>query len=179
MSIEYPWYSLIQLSGEILQGDFIENCPVIIPPKKLDQKRYTVDVKTYDLLVISQSCDIEQSKLDYILMCQYYPLSKLENISPFNNPVGREILRRGNFNGLHLLNRCEISGNETDFLVVDFRKVYSIHKNFLIDFAKSQKKRLRLLSPYREHLSQAFARYFMRIGLPKDIPPFINEIYRM
>ncbi len=26
--------------------------------------------------------------------------------------------------------------------------------------------RLRLLPPYREHLSQAFARFFMRVGLP-------------
>jgi hypothetical protein len=29
-----------------------------------------------------------------------------------------------------------------------------------------------LLPPYREHLSQAFARFFMRVGLPVDIPPF-------
>lgn len=28
---------------------------------------------------------------------------------------------------------------------------------------------LRLLPPYREHLSQAFARYFMRVGLPQDL----------
>jgi hypothetical protein len=28
----------------------------------------------------------------------------------------------------------------------------------------------RLLPPYREHLSQSFARYFMRVGLPVDIP---------
>jgi hypothetical protein len=33
-------------------------------------------------------------------------------------------------------------------------------------------RRLRLLPPYREHLSQAFARFFMRVGLPVDIPPF-------
>ena len=31
---------------------------------------------------------------------------------------------------------------------------------------------LRLLPPYGEHLSQAFARFFMRVGLPVDIPPF-------
>ena len=29
-----------------------------------------------------------------------------------------------------------------------------------------------LLPPYREHLSQAFARFFMRVGLPLDIAPF-------
>jgi hypothetical protein len=34
--------------------------------------------------------------------------------------------------------------------------------------------RLRLLPPYREHLSQAFARYFMRVGLPQDIPRSVD-----
>jgi hypothetical protein len=36
-------------------------------------------------------------------------------------------------------------------------------------------KRLRLLPPYREHLSQSFARFFMRVGLPIDIPPFTGK----
>ena len=30
--------------------------------------------------------------------------------------------------------------------------------------------RLRLCPPYREHLAQSFARFFMRVGLPIDIP---------
>ena len=28
------------------------------------------------------------------------------------------------------------------------------------------------MPPHREHLSQAFARFFMRVGLPIDIAPF-------
>ncbi|MEZ2279409.1 MAG: hypothetical protein ACBR12_21120, partial [Microcoleus sp.] len=32
--------------------------------------------------------------------------------------------------------------------------------------------RWRLKSPYLEHFSQAFARLFMRVGLPSAIPPF-------
>ena len=35
-------------------------------------------------------------------------------------------------------------------------------------------QRLRLNPPYREHLSQAFARFCMRVGLPVDIPPFVK-----
>ena len=33
----------------------------------------------------------------------------------------------------------------------------------------SKSDRIRVLPPYREHLSQAFARFFMRVGLPQDI----------
>jgi hypothetical protein len=32
--------------------------------------------------------------------------------------------------------------------------------------------RWRLQSPFREHFSQAFARFFMRVGLPAAIPAF-------
>ena len=39
------------------------------------------------------------------------------------------------------------------------------------ELAASQGPRLRLNPPYREHLAQAFARFFMRVGLPVDIPP--------
>ena len=42
-------------------------------------------------------------------------------------------------------------------------------------YAGERGQRLRLLPPYREHLGQAFARYFMRVGLPVDIPPFKNK----
>lgn len=39
----------------------------------------------------------------------------------------------------------------------------------------NQEKRLSLMSPYKEHLSQAFARFFMRVGLPIDISEFKKQ----
>jgi hypothetical protein len=84
----------------------------------------------------------------------------------------KESLRRGYLPGYHLLNKCEIDGFQTDYLIVDFRNVYSVPFDFIVELAKKRGKRLRLLPPYREHLSQAFARFFMRVGLPVDIPPF-------
>lgn len=41
---------------------------------------------------------------------------------------------------------------------------------FLRDQSMATAKRFRLLPPYCEHLSQAFARFTMRVGLPVDIP---------
>jgi hypothetical protein len=35
--------------------------------------------------------------------------------------------------------------------------------------------RMVLPPPYREHLAQAFARYFMRVGLPHDAKAFEKE----
>jgi hypothetical protein len=53
--------------------------------------------------------------------------------------------------------------------LVSFQHVYSLPKQVLGRVAAKANPRLRLLPPYREHISQAFGRYFTRIGLPQDI----------
>lgn len=73
----------------------------------------------------------------------------------------------------HMLAACDLEGFEHEIQIVDFRTVFSVPFGFLTELARRRpNKRLRLRSPYREHLSQAFARFFMRVGLPADIPPF-------
>ena len=59
-----------------------------------------------------------------------------------------------------------------DIRIVDFHEVFSLPRNFLENWLSYQGARPSLLPPYREHLSQAFARFFMRVGLPIDIPRF-------
>lgn len=172
MTKEYPWYEVIEGNENLLQGDFIKECPIVIPPLEISDD-VEVRIVNYNVVIMSQSCDLVQRKLDLVLVCPIWPLSEFEKRSPYyKNKEGKEALRRGYLPGYHLLNKCEIDGFETDYLVVDFRSVYSVPFEFLADLAKRRDKRLRLLPPYREHLSQAFARFFMRVGLPVDIPPF-------
>ena len=57
-------------------------------------------------------------------------------------------------------------------LVADFRQIFSLPVGYLTHRADQLGPRQRLLSPYLEHFSQAFARYFMRVGLPSDIPRY-------
>jgi hypothetical protein len=57
-------------------------------------------------------------------------------------------------------------------LVVDFRQIFSLPVAYLRKHAAGLDPRWRLESPYREHFSQAFARFFMRVGLPTAIPTF-------
>lgn len=82
MSDDSSWYITLDPTEPLSQGELINNCPVIIPPKKLDQEKYMLNVKQYDVIIVSQSCDIEQEKIDYILLCPFYTLNKLEKISP-------------------------------------------------------------------------------------------------
>lgn len=170
---KYPWYQIVDGGEPLLQGDFIYSCPVVVPPAAIESERVSAEVIEYDVVIMSQSCDLVQRKLDLVLVCPIWPLSEFEKRSGFfRSRNGKEALRQGNVPGYHLLNRCGIDGFKTEYLAVDFRSVYSVPFDFLIDLARRKGKRLRLLSPYREHLSQAFARFFMRVGLPVDIPPF-------
>ncbi|MCD6483025.1 MAG: hypothetical protein J7K83_02020 [Candidatus Aenigmarchaeota archaeon] len=170
----YPWYEIVE-GEELLQGDIIESCPIIIPPSTIGDGSGSIDVDVieYDVIIMSQSCDLINKKLELVLVCPVWPLSEFESRNPpYKSPKMKESLRRGYLPGYHLLNKCEIDGFNKEFLVVDFRSVYSVPFDFLMELAKKRGKRLRLLPPYREHLSQAFARFFMRVGLPVDIPTF-------
>jgi len=170
---DYPWYDVIDGDEVLMQGDLINTCPVLIPTSSLRENDISARVVEYDVIILSQSCDLAHRKLDLVLVSPVWTISELESKSDFfKSRKGKESLRQGNISGYHLLDRCRLEGFENDYLVVDFRNVYGVPLGFITDLAKDRDKRLRLLPPYREHLSQAFARFFMRVGLPVDIPPF-------
>lgn len=171
---KYPWYEVVEGNEPLLQGDFINSCSIVVPPKPIKLGKVPAEVIEYDVVVMSQSCDLEQKKLELVLVCPIWPLNEFGEKNPYyKSRKGKEALRQGYSPGYHLLHSCKIDGFEKNYLVVDFRSVYSIPFDSLIDLVKRRGKRLRLLPPYREHLSQAFARFFMRVGLPIDIPRFL------
>lgn len=169
---DYPWYDIVDCEEKLQQGDFVRECPIVIPPEKFEDNQKST-VNTFDVIVMSQSCDLLNNKLEIVLVCPYWPLSKFgEANEVYRGKKGKNDLKQGLKPNLHLLNSCSLSGLAHDFIVVDFRVVFGVHYGFISEFMIKQESRLRLLPPYREHLSQAFARFFMRVGLPSDIPEF-------
>lgn len=181
MSEDYPWYTIVGADEPLQQGDLLPSCPIAIPPKTImegvisvegeepAESKEPIEIEEFDVVVMSQSCDLIAKKVDIVTLCPYWPL---EDIRVFKGQRKRENLRQGKVFGCHLLNKCEIEGFKTDFLVVDFKSVYGLPIDFIFEFVKRLPQRVRLLPPYREHLAQAFARLFMRVGLPVDIPVF-------
>lgn len=170
----YPWYIDIASSDPLQQGDFVLKCQIVQPSVEAHEINQTIKatVKEYDVVVMSQSCDLLANKIDLVLLCPFYSLTELGYENAEYKSLGKkEKLRQGHIFGMHLLNKCDVNGNY-DFLVVDFKSVYSVPLPFLKQIASARTNRKRLLPPYREHLSQAFARFFMRVGLPVDIPAF-------
>jgi hypothetical protein len=171
--MEYPWYENIKQSRSIFQGDLIPNCPILQPPTNIETIR-EISIDEYNTVVLSQSCDLENSKIEIVLVCPYYELSYFLSVHPDSKNGGKGIdktinnLLQGNYPSYHILNKNEEIGL-SDYIVVDFRNVYGVNYGFLISHVENIESRIRLLPPYREHLSQAFARYFMRVGLPINI----------
>ncbi len=179
----YPWYEILANSNEIRQGDLILDCPTIIPPNNFNYNDPDgaiipdvgeLVVKTLNGVVVSQSCDLENDKLENVLVCPYYSWSDFIGMLPQGEQTENgkknkwKQVTRGHLPSYHLLNKAEDKGLN-DFLVVDFKNVFGVNYLFLKTLAAGIEMRQRLLPPYREHLSQAFARFFMRVGLPIDI----------
>jgi hypothetical protein len=173
------WYEVIE-GSDLLQGDFFPDCPIVLPPDEflmldegLADMIVTARTRLYNVVVMSQSCDLMQRKLSWVLVCPHWSLNELETMDArFKPPKMKEEVRRGHVPAYHMLSACDLQGFEREIQIVDFRTVVGVPFEFLTELARRRGPRLRLLSPYREHLSQAFARFFMRVGLPADIPPF-------
>ncbi len=181
----YPWYqSLTAENNELLQGDLIEACPVILPPNNMAlSEDYELDVEEHNVIVISHSCDLENNKLDFVLVCPYRTFDEYVSFLPLPEQKSKgalknhfEKLKQGYQPNYHLLDK-DPENRVTNYIVVDFRNVYAVHINYLKEYVKNLGDRLRLLPPYREHLSQAFARFFMRVGLPQNISSFNPDQY--
>ena len=173
--MRYPWYDVVSGTAPMEQGDILLNCPVVVPQTNSLSQGAVLDfeIAEFDIIVMTQSCDLAHGRSLLVCTCPVWQLADYARVrGQFGSAGEREMLRQGRMPGLHLLNKCDLSGHACDHLVADFRSTYGVPFQFLAEFAKQQDGRLRLLPPYREHLSQAFARFFMRVGLPTDIPPF-------
>ncbi len=170
--MEYPWYEVVT-GEEISQGDIIEDCPVVIIPPKGDiddGDEIEATIQKIDVIVMTQACDLEQGKVTDVILCG------VANVNEIRTQKGKladrgylKEIKNGRVVSLHLLDKYDNEVLSCEHRVVDLRQLYSLPLDTLKAFAKKRGNRLRLLPPYREHLSQAFARVFMRVGLPSDI----------
>ncbi len=172
------WYEEVRSSDHITQGDLVPACLLPLPTARFyedllaetEESSEPIDIQQADIAVLSQACDIENDKIDSVVVC---PTWDIEFFAQFNSAYRStkkiEDLRQGREPAYHVLDRFEGTDISMNYRVVDFHHIYSVPKDYLQQLASRLPVRLRLVPPYREHLSQAFARYFMRVGLPSDV----------
>lgn len=166
MSREYPWYEVVRDDG-LEQGDLFTKLPVIAPHPELSfplpADEVLAEVDEYDVILMTQSCDLANDKVRDVILCPHWDLETAD----IGKSKAKQI-RAGREHRYLLLNRRDEEPT-LDVRLVDFGRIFSLPKRYVREFAATQNPRLRLLPPYREHLAQAFARFFMRVGLPQGI----------
>jgi hypothetical protein len=167
----------LEVCGSALaQGDYLPGCfvPDFNPDYgTTDGGAAKVPVDNRDCIVLTQSCDLENNKAPFVALCPLYTIAEFEEVNPrFQKKDEWERVRKGRIDGLHLMASMEYPGDNLACFVANFREIYSLPIAYLKGHASSLEHRWRLQSPYLEHFSQAFARFFMRVGLPSSIAPF-------
>ena len=190
MAAEQAWYEVIDSAslGEaapLEQGDILPNCPRFAiqgietwPPP--EDANVNVDADLVQAVVLTQTCDLVQQKVEWVLLAAIAPWPDARDaMVRQGNPLAkskkfRQAIVQGNLPALSLLHRHP-DEPIMDWSVVDFHQLFVLPKGLVLQVATAAGPRLRLASPYKEHLSQAFARYFMRVGLPHDARSFVSE----
>lgn len=176
----FDWYKVVENNEQLEQGDLLDDFPIILPPNELIELEDIEEgseitgpspLNKYNVVIMSQSCDLLDFNDDsLIILCPRYSYKEVVEHNPKFGKDKWGNLIRGREIHLHILNECFISGYEFDYQLVDLERVFSVPYWLVKGIAHSQDYRVRLLPPYREHLAYAFARQFMRIGLPADLP---------
>lgn len=166
----------IQVDGDRLaQGDLLPACLVPDFPSDFGSGAdpAEVEIAKADLIVLTQSCDLENKKIAFVSFCPVSTIPKFEQINPDFAKKGKwEEVRQGRREGLYLLPAPTNPRNNREALILDFRQIISLPVAYVVLHATRLGPRWRLQSPYLEHFSQAFARFFMRVGLPSALPPY-------
>jgi hypothetical protein len=181
--ISSSWYDIVN-DPSLLQGDILFGCPVAaftgswafpLNPKDLEYQ-----VMPIDAIIMTQSCDLENDKIDLVLVARVidWAFTVRHEYQTGNTAIKSRDFRKklidGAIPGLSLLHKHD-GPPRLEWSVVNFHRLYTLPKAFLQQYAQTLGPRLRLRSPYREHLAQGFARYFMRVDLPHDAKAFERE----
>ena len=169
------WYEGTR-DADLRQGELIWTCPRLIHASAALEGEVTTAVEEVHAVLITQSCDLNlrdgRPKVEHLLMCPFHTKAELATHPKFRSGAAWEEVRKGRVPRFHILDRCDIAPIADEFLLVDLGAAFSLAYAVVIGAAQIQTLRPRLRSPYLEHLAQAFARYYMRVGLPSDIPHF-------
>jgi hypothetical protein len=167
-----------KVTGNALaQGDLLPGC--LVPRFGADFGTAgeggveTLDLGESTLIIVTQSCDLENGKVELVALCPTHTLDEFAAVNTkYKNHKEWDNVRKGRVEGLHMLGSPSNPEDNSSALVVDFGQIFSLPPAYLEKRAEGLGERLRLESPFLEHFSQSFARYFMRVGLPSQIPAF-------
>lgn len=80
--MEFIWYNELNSSNEIEQGDMIPDCPIVILPSKIiEGDEPEIEIKLINSIILSQSCDLANNKIQIVLVCPFFSLKTFIEIN--------------------------------------------------------------------------------------------------
>lgn len=162
------WY--VESVGDIEQGDLFDGVRVVRPGLK--DGKYTFTARDARVVVLTQSCDVR--KVDLLLVAEVHDYDVLVATTDDGNLKSseyRKALARGQAVTDFLM--PPLPSIEMNWSVVNFFDIYQVPKALLEDDGATRIGRLG--NPYVEYLSQGYARFMMRVGLPTVLTEFENR----
>lgn len=160
-------YNLPTVDDPVDQGDLVEGCPTsIFKNFNVDQlESLQADFALRRVLVLTQTCDLANEKSDSILVATVHEAGALVASGLLKAADLKGPLRSGRIYGFYFLPASPTLG--LGEMVVDLRRIHSIPPSIIKKLCLANKRRARLVTPYREHLAKHFADTYSRIGLPQ------------
>jgi hypothetical protein len=160
-------YRVPQPDEMLDQGDLLDDCPVALVAGQFvgQSEKSKVDLDAHRVIVLTQTCDLANEKARLIVVAsifdaQYVIDAGIAKAGDIKGPI-----HAGRTFGLYFLPAHADTG--IGEMIVDFRRLHTVPLQTLRDLIAADKRRLRLLTPYREHLAKHFADTYSRIGLPQ------------
>jgi hypothetical protein len=170
------WYSVVN-GAELHQGDILQGFPVsVVQAVRSADENPNVFIEPRDVIVLTQSCDLPKQAQTSVLLAQVVSYDQFcsDNGSEVQSEKYRKKLVENIVQPFFLL-RPAVHDASFPWSLVSFRDLHVAPKDEVQLFAATLGDgRLRLESPYREHLSQSYARFMMRVGLPSTTHDFVN-----
>lgn len=167
------WYA--QGDAAVQQGDILHAFPVVTPVDLGDDGSYTFATRTQAIIILTQTCDVPKAKQRTLMAASVHPYDLLAANTEFDylrTSAYQVALSRGDAIADFLL--PPTPGSELPWSIVHFRDIFVVPKSAVIDTATHYPP-TRLASPYKEYLSQAFARFMMRVALPSTLDAFTKR----
>ena len=161
------WYEAT--SSDLEQGDLLFDFPLTVQVQAEDVDGPEFEARDATVVILTQTCDIAKKAQHSLIIAEVYEYDFLveAGMQHLRSTEYKRSLARGTAVCDFLLPPSSTFG----WSIVGFRDVHVVPKQLILK-RLAVGDSLRLSSPYKEYLSQAFARFIMRVGLAQTLGEF-------
>jgi hypothetical protein len=159
-------YKATSLQDPLMQGDLVLDCPISFLSMESDPDLPVPELTRIRVVILTQSCDLQQSKSQKVLVAPVYLAAVLAANGVFKPAAIRDQVRLHRVYGWYFLPAADGLPES----IVDLRDLHTVPRKLLETLVQRGKRPATIATPYREHMAQHFAVSYSRIGLPDPYP---------